>query len=261
MAVIDDIKTMRVQGAINIAEAGLRHLKKTSKKYGFSARFYEECRKLVEARPTAVPLFNVVEKIREEKSTKAIDDALLLIKGSKKRIADQRIFRKKSKVMTHCHSSEVVAFLKGNKNKIKKIYVTETRPRNQGIITAKELGRAGIPVIFIVDSAMGYYMQDTDAVIVGSDAIRKEGNVNKIGTLPMAITARAFGKKFYVVASKLKIDKRKKIEIEMRSPKEIADMKANILNPAFDITPWKYVTAVINEEGIMNPKRVLKGLR
>ena len=73
--------------------------------------------------------------------------------------------------------------------------------------------------------------------------------MNKIGTLPLAITAKEFRKKFYVAASSLKIDKRRKIEIEMRDPKEVlSGIKA--LNPAFDVTPWKYVTGVVTERGI-----------
>lgn len=252
MSVVNDIKRLKIQGAVNIAEAGLKHLKK----YINKSNFNKEAGKLIKARPTAVPLFNAINEVKKDRTKKKIDELLTLIKTSKKKIARQRLFKKKVTVMTHCHSSEVVALLKKNKSKIKKVYVTETRPRNQGLLTLKDL--RGIRVVFIVDSACGYYMKDTDAVLVGSDALRKEGNVNKIGTLPLAITASAFNKPFYVVASKLKIDKRKKIEIEMRDPKEVSKIKTKILNPAFDITPWRYVTAIITEDGIKKPAQLVR---
>jgi translation initiation factor 2B subunit (eIF-2B alpha/beta/delta family) len=149
--------------------------------------------------------------------------------------------------------------LKKNKSKVKKIYVTETRPKNQGLLTVNDL-KGVMPVTFIVDSACGHYMKDTDMVILGSDALRPSGIINKIGTLPLAITAKEFGKPVYVVASTLKVDKRKSFEIEMRDSSEIhksiKDMK--ILNPAFDETSYRYISKIITEKGILKPREILK---
>ena len=174
--------------------------------------------------------------------------------------------------MTHCHSGEALAFLKhyrlGHKRRIS-VIATETRPLEQGIKTAKELARDKIPVTFILDSAIGLFMKDVDMVVVGADALRREGVVNKIGTCPLAYAAKHNAKPFYVVANVLKLDKRKNFKIEERPAEEIyrkittaRNLRGiKIRNPAFDITPWKYVTAVITDEGIMKPSQLLRRLK
>ena len=260
--IFQKIRSIEIQGAITIAEESLKYLKKYAKRHGFGLSFSNECDKLLKTRPTAVPLFNVISMVKKSKSVETIDELLFSIRGNRKKIAENgSAVLKKSIVMTHCHSIEVVALLKKNRNKIKSVIVTETRPKNQGLLTVKDL-RGVLPVTFIVDSACGYYMKDTDIVIVGSDAIRKEGIVNKIGTYLLAVAANEQGIPFYVAASTLKYDKRKKIEIEMRSPKEIGEIeRVKILNPAFDITPWRYITGVITEQGIKKPKEILMELR
>jgi ribose 1,5-bisphosphate isomerase len=116
----------------------------------------------------------------------------------------------------------------------------------------------------IVDSAIEFFMKDVDIVIVGTDAIRKEGIVNKIGTYPLAVVAWEHKKPFYVVGSTLKLDKRKKLIIEERSPDEVyvEHMKTlEVRNPAFDVTPWKYVKRVVTEKGILTPGNVLRMLK
>ena len=164
--------------------------------------------------------------------------------------------------MTHCHSGLAVAVLKHAWAAGRKISViaTETEPKHQGVKTARELADAGIPVTLIADSAVSFYMPHVDYVLLGSDALRLEGNVNKIGSLNVALAAREFGKPYYVAASTLKLDGRKKLEIEMRSPHEVyRDMKGvKILNPAFDITPWKFVSRIITEKGVMTPGNLMK---
>ena len=168
--------------------------------------------------------------------------------------------------MTHCHSGEALSVIKQawkEKKKIK-VYATETRPKEQGIKTANELSKLGIPVILIIDSAIGFFIKDVDIVIVGSDAIRKEGFVNKIGTYPLALVAKKHNKPFYVVGNTLKLDKRKKLIIEERSPDEIYKEKIKTLeikNPAFDLIPWKYVKRIITEKGVMTPVNIKNMLK
>ena len=225
------IKKIEIQGAINIAEESLKYLRKYAKKHGFGSGFNKQCDKLLKTRPTAVPLFNVINMVKRSKSEKTINELLSLIKRSKEKIARQRLFKKKSVVMTHCHSSEVMSLLKKNRSRIKKIIVTETRPKYQGLLTAKELAGV-IPVTYIVDSAVMQFIKETDMMIVGSDSINKKGAVNKIGTHLMAIAAKEFNVPFYVVASTIKYDKRKKFVIEERNPNEICGLKnIRIRNP------------------------------
>lgn len=265
-SIIKRIKSLQIQGAKEIAVASLKYLKIFCRKNGFGKEFTAMAEKLERSRPTAVVLHNCLGIIKKEKRIEAIDSLLDILESSTDRIASNgsRIIKNNSTIMTHCHSSEALAVIKYAKKRGKNISViaTETEPRHQGIRTARELANSKIKVELIADSAAGYYMPLCSMVLVGADAIRKEGIVNKIGTNMMATEAEEQGKPLYVAASKLKFDKRKRIKIEMRPPSEIhRKMKGvEILNPAFDITPWSQVTAVITEGGVMKPKEILREL-
>ena len=165
----------------------------------------------------------------------------------------------------HCHSHDVVAILLEAKKQGKRfdVIVTETEPRRQGELTARDLLKAGIKVTYCVDSAIGYVMKSADRVLVGCDAILADGSiVNKIGTFPIAIVAQRFGVPFYVAGETLKFDTQTIAgipeKIEQRDPKEVIDPKkirgAKIINPAFDVTPADYVHSLITEKGIMKPE-------
>ena len=114
--IFQKIRSIEIQGAINIAEESLKYLKRYAKKHGFSSGFNKECTKLLKTRQTAVPLFNVINEVKKDRAMKRIDELLILIKEGKKNIARQRVLKKKSVVMTHCHSTEVVSLLKANRN-------------------------------------------------------------------------------------------------------------------------------------------------
>jgi len=156
--------------------------------------------------------------------------------------------------------------------------VDETRPRCQGArLTAWELEQEGIPYSLIVDNAAGYFMKrgEVDMVIVGADRIAANGDVaNKIGTYEKAVLAHENEIPFYVAAPRMTFDldceDGELIEIEERSPQEIVGMwgiddtgnpsriliaseGTSVRNPAFDVTPAKYVTAFITERGILRP--------
>jgi translation initiation factor 2B subunit (eIF-2B alpha/beta/delta family) len=147
------------------------------------------------------------------------------------------------------------------------VYACITEPLEQGLRTVKDLKKLKIAVTLIGDNAAGLFMKDTDIVIVGADALRKEGVVNKIGTSLLAFAAHQNKKPFYVVANSWKIDKRKIFEIEERSPAEINKkltyrIKDTIIrNPAFDITPWKFISYVVMENGMFRPSYILRKLK
>lgn len=265
--VVEDISSLKVQGAKQIAVVSLKFLKGFSKKNGFGPKFTTAMNKLEKARPTAVVLHNCLEILRKDKSTKTINKLLGQLTQATKNIGlkGSKVVKNKYKIMTHCHSGEALSVIKQAWKDGKKfeVYATETEPKHQGIITAKELHKLGIPVTIIEDPANGFFMKDMDIIIVGSDALRKEGVVNKIGTYPLALLAKTHKKKFYVVGNTFKIDNRKKITIEERSAKEVytnlRGLKGiKIRNPAFDTTPWKYVYRVINEKGIFTPTNALR---
>ena len=164
------------------------------------------------------------------------------------------------------------------------VWVDETRPRNQGMnLTAWELGQANIPHTIITDNAGGLLMQrgEVDLVIVGADRISIDGNVcNKIGTYLKALAAKTDKIPFYVAAPISTIDPRyhgenNLFDIECRDEDEILKVKgmdasnkltevrigySSAYNPAFDITPSKYISKIICEKGIYNPINIGEAL-
>lgn len=149
------------------------------------------------------------------------------------------------------------------------VYADETRPRLQGArLTTWELIEDGIPVTLITDGMSGSLMQagKVDLVIVGADRIAANGDTaNKIGTYNLALVAHAHQVPFYVAAPTSTLDlslaSGQDIPIEMRDPAEIYEVNGETLcangtqfyNPAFDVTPARYVTAIITERGIARP--------
>jgi methylthioribose-1-phosphate isomerase len=153
------------------------------------------------------------------------------------------------------------------------VYVDETRPRLQGArLTAWELEQLKIPYTLIVDNAAGHFMRigQVNIVLVGSDRTAANGDVaNKIGTYKLAVVARENGIPIYPVVPTSTIDLSlptgDHIPIEERGPEEvtglrwasdgspIAPVNARIANPAFDVTPHRYVTGIVTENGIAYP--------
>jgi ribose 1,5-bisphosphate isomerase len=265
---LKSIKNIEIQGAKEIAIESLKFLRKLAKEKGFRKDFSQASNKLKKIRPTAVVLHNCLEIIKKEKKIKTINKLLRKLNQTTKEIGKRGsgLIKNNYVIMTHCHSGETCAVIKQAWKEGKKItvYATETRPKGQGIKTAKELSKLGIPVVLIVDSAIGFFIKDVDIVIVGSDAFRIEGFVNKIGTYVLAIVAKKHNKPLYVVGNTLKLDKRKKLTIEERDPDEVYKERMKTLrirNPAFDLTPWKYVTRVVTEKGVMTPGNIKKMLR
>ena len=144
---------------------------------------------------------------------------------------------------------------------------TETRPLLQGArLTAYELMREGIPVTLITDSMAGFFLHrgEVSAVIVGADRIAANGDVaNKIGTYTLSVLAAEHGVPFYVAAPTTTVDMKlasgDEIPIEERGPEEVTHIKGvavapegvKVANPAFDVTPHMYVTALITERGVL----------
>ncbi len=179
--------------------------------------------------------------------------------------------------LTHCNAGGLataqwgtatapiyVAFSQGKKLHV---FADETRPLLQGArLTAWELQQVGVPVTLITDNMAATVMSQgrVQGVIVGTDRVAANGDVaNKIGTLGVAILAKEFGVPFYVAAPTSSIDMSLAsgdlIPIEERKPEEVtegfgkrtAPYGVQVYNPAFDVTPHRYVTALITEKGIV----------
>ncbi|MEM6528273.1 MAG: S-methyl-5-thioribose-1-phosphate isomerase [Chloroflexota bacterium] len=149
------------------------------------------------------------------------------------------------------------------------VLVDETRPRLQGArLTSWELKQENIPHKVIADSASGHYMrtQGVDLCVVGADRIAANGDTaNKIGTYNLAVVAKENGVPFYVAAPISTIDMDTttgdEIEIEERAPQEVTHVRdaqvtpdeVEVGNPAFDVTPHRYITAIITEHGVIYP--------
>ncbi len=149
------------------------------------------------------------------------------------------------------------------------VLLDETRPRLQGArLSAWELKQLGIPFHIIADNAAGHFMRtgQVDLVLVGADRVAANGDVaNKIGTYKLAVTARENGIPFYSVAPTSTIDLSiatgDDIPIEERDPAEVRTAFGHpivpddypALNPAFDVTPHRYLTGIVTENGIAYP--------
>ncbi len=149
------------------------------------------------------------------------------------------------------------------------MFADETRPVLQGArLTAFELMRAGVDVTLITDNMAGMVMSKgwIQAVIVGTDRVAANGDIaNKIGTYGVAVLAKAHGIPFYVACpmstidlatpagADIPIEERHEGEVTEGFGKRTAPRGVKVFNPAFDITPHDYVTAIITEEGIIRP--------
>ena len=287
------IKTLEVQGARNVAITAIKAIEEltTKSRAQNKTKFMNELSTarevLFSSRETEPLMRNAVRQIMHEveksKETKPKELTDLVhrvsskflqnLETSKERIAEigSKRIRSSSRILTHCHSSTVTYLLERAKKEGKRFEVicTETRPLFQGRITAKELLDLGIKTTMIVDSAVRFFMNKVDLVIVGADAITSEGNViNKIGTSLVALAANEARTPFYVISELLKFDPSTVYgdyeKIEERNPNEIwsdAPLKIEIRNPAFDITRRNFIHGIICEEGIISPHSVLEVVR
>jgi methylthioribose-1-phosphate isomerase len=183
------------------------------------------------------------------------------------------------RVLTHCNAGALATggigtalapiYLAAQQGRSVHVYADETRPLLQGSrLTAWELATAGIPVTVLADNMAASLMREgaVDLVIVGADRIAANGDVaNKIGTYPLALAARQHGIPFYVAAPWSTVDPRTAsgadITIEQRAPDELsaafgtqtAPAGVGIYNPAFDVTPAAFISAIVTDRGVARP--------
>jgi methylthioribose-1-phosphate isomerase len=189
-------------------------------------------------------------------------------------------------VLTHCNAGAlatcgqgtalgVIIAAQGQGKKIS-VIADETRPLLQGArLTTWELQKAGVPVKLITDNMAGHFMKagKINAVITGADRITANGDTaNKIGTYSIAVLAKENKIPFYIAAPVSTFDLTLKtgdeIPIEERNPEEVTHLQGiriapegvDALNPAFDVTPAKYITAIITDKGVIEPP-YLKNIR
>ena len=181
-----------------------------------------------------------------------------------------------ARLITHCNAGALATAGYGTalgvirsaarQGKVQRVYADETRPYLQGArLTAWELTRDGIPTTLIADNAAGHLIArgEVDMVVVGADRIAANGDVaNKIGTYTLAVLAREHGLPFYVAApvstidlgtpsgDAIPIEERPADEVTHHGGRRLAPAGVAVRNPAFDVTPHRFVTAIICERGV-----------
>ncbi|MFQ5933190.1 MAG: S-methyl-5-thioribose-1-phosphate isomerase [Dehalococcoidia bacterium] len=268
---------------------GSEEIRATSKEE-FMAKLNPVIEALASSRPTAVNIRwalermkTVVDKAEGTADIKGalLDEALTIQRQDEEanRLMGEygvELLQGATNVMTHCNAGALATAGYGTalgviraateKGRPLRVFATETRPFLQGSrLTAWELARDDIDVTVITDSMVGHFLKggEVDCVIVGADRIAANGDVaNKIGTYPIAVLAKENDIPFYVAAPvstiDLSISSGQEIPIEERSADEVvkfagvrvAPEGVSVANPAFDVTPHRYVSAIVTERGI-----------
>ena len=291
--IMRDIKAIKIQGARNVAVAGARVLmlvaqgSQAKSSRDFVSELRRVSREVVALRPTEPALrFGqelIVSRVASRKGIPvgelrkyAVSVCRHYVSETRKMLDviaqyGARLISDGDVVMTHCHSHCVVEIFRLAKRQGKdfSVIVTETRPLFQGKITARELLREKIPVVYCVDSASASLMKDATKVLVGADAVTAGGDVvNKIGTYQIAIEAREYKVPFIVACGTHKYDAKTAFgfpePIEERARAEVVGKGklsgAKVVNPAFDVTPKEYVYEIVTEAGVFSPETLVSVL-
>ena len=306
--VADAIRTMRVRGAPLIGVTAAYGLALAAQRDASDAALDSALKQLRATRPTAVNLAWALERMRKRLAPLPVAERAAAAWSEARRIADEdvelnaaigrhalplleREHRERGRpvnVLTHCNAGWVATvdwgtvtaplFMAHDQGIPVHVWVDETRPRNQGLLTAWELREHGVPHTLVADNAGGHLMQHgmVDLVLVGADRVTRRGDVcNKIGTYLKALAARDNGVPFYACVPSPTIDWTiedglEEIPIEERADDEVRYVRGlddaghyarvllapggtPVVNPAFDVTPHDLVTGIVTENGIARP--------
>ena len=304
--VADAIRSMQVRGAPLIGVAAAHGVALAMHDDSTDAHLKRTLAFLAATRPTAVnlawALARMRDKLQREKPVRRESTAWLEAQA----IADEDValneaigrhglalierehnaHKRPINILTHCNAGWIATvdwgtavapiYMAHERGIPVHVWVDETRPRNQGLLTAWELASHGVPHTYVADNAGGHLMQRklVDLVLVGADRVTRRGDVcNKIGTYLKALAARANDVPFYAAVPSPTIDWSiedavKEIPIEERSGDEVRWVKGvdrdgkpaqvaialegtPVANPAFDVTPAALVTGIITEKGVV----------
>lgn len=282
-----EIKALKIQGARKVAQAAVEAMALQAKESdaksldAFRSDLLVAADALANARPTEPMLQNSLRFLfaeMQKRKPKGVEEARKAIVAEEKVLLGKfeenagkisefgaKEIPKDARILIHCHSHTLMGILKRAQEmgKAPKVTCTETRPRMQGQISAKELAEAGVDVSLVVDSAVKSVMGKVDLVLAGADSVTSTGDlINKIGTAGIATIAKESDVRFFSCAELYKFDPLtiwgKMTEMEERDAKEVADPKkfkgVKIINWAFDRTDAKYITGYITEKGVVTPQ-------
>jgi S-methyl-5-thioribose-1-phosphate isomerase len=288
------IRTMVIRGAPAIGAAGAYGIALAAKN---GEDLQQAAELLSGTRPTANDLFFAIDHVLEaakasgkketgQAALKAAEDYADWSVNACREIGEHgaELIHDGARILTHCNAgwlacvdwgtalAPIYAAKRHGKNVF--VFADETRPRLQGAkLTSWELMNEGVPHAVIADNAAGHYLfrKEIQLVIVGADRIAANGDVvNKIGTYEKALAARDNGIPFYVAApsstvdlsrergESVPIEERGEDEVHMIGKERITPRGAKAKNPAFDVTPARYVSGIITEDGILKPSEILR---
>ena len=304
-AMADAIRGMRVRGAPLIGVAAAYGIALAVSRDPSDESISNASSLLRTTRPTAVNLAWGIGRMRERLAATKISERLVAAWNEAQAVADEDVAlnegigrhgllllereyaarKRPINILTHCNAGWMATvdwgtvtapiFMAHDRGLPVHVWVDETRPRNQGLLTAWEFRGHGVPHTLVTDNAGGHLMQRgmVDLVLVGADRVTRRGDVcNKIGTYLKAVAAKANNVPFYAAVPTPTIDwgiedALREIPIEERPEDEvrivrgldaegrfsevtIAPRGTPVANPAFDVTPAEFVTAIITEKGI-----------
>jgi ribose 1,5-bisphosphate isomerase len=296
---VEDVRIRQMRGGTIVTHAALMALRSAALKSTvsspktFLAEIEENSRYLTRIRAASIPLANGLRYVVSEiqKATESGSDVQELKKivaetttsfdkkldDSIKEIAEigARRLRNGDVIMTHSYSSSVIAILKRSHQLGKRlsVFVTETRPELEGRDVARELASNGIDTTLIIDSAVSHFIERSDKVLVGAEAVAANGAiVNKIGTATIAAVAHGARVRVYAAASTYKFSPEtmfgELIEIEERDTKYVIDdlelrksPNITVRNPAFDVTSPQDIDLIITERGVIPPQAAIMIVR
>ncbi|MCJ7450836.1 MAG: hypothetical protein MUP58_03805 [Candidatus Nanohaloarchaeota archaeon QJJ-9] len=266
---LEKIQNLEIQGATEIALESVKALERIDKEESTREDLEEAKEKILDTRPTEPALRNALNYAIE---TGRFEEVKKHLKNSRQEVAEKaaELIEDKENIYTHCHSTTVMEAIKENKNpETTKIHNTETRPLFQGRKTAKELAGVGFKVIHHVDAAAKYALNESEVMIIGSDAIDSKGNIyNKIGSEMIAELAEREKVPVFVLTDSWKFDPRtingEKVPIERRNSKEVwknPPGNVEIHNPAFERVDRSFIDRIVTETGIIQPEEAKERFR
>ena len=289
-AVVDAVKALAVRGAPAIGLAGAAAMALWAAHDRASCGVDQVAREVATARPTAVNLQWAVDRALSALRAEPGEDAADILFSLVKRMEEEdeatnraigghgaQLLGEGSRILTHCNAGSLATYYYGTalgvvyaaaaQGKIERVYADETRPVGQGArLTAWELASVGVPTTLICDGMAASLMAQgkVDAVLVGADRIARNGDTaNKIGTYGVAVLAREHGIPFYVCAPFSTIDSGLAdgagIVIEQRAASEVLQSPidgVDVWNPAFDVTPARFISKIVTEKGAFSPREL-----
>jgi ribose 1,5-bisphosphate isomerase len=299
LKVVDDMRIRQMRGGTVVTHAALNALRsaalktKATSSRQFLVELRENIKYLMRIRASSIPLSNSLRFVLLDVKQAADRGAYVKelqnvlansatqfdtkLEESIREIAEigARRIRDDDVIMTHSYSSSVIAILKRayQQHKRPRVFVTETRPELEGRDVARELAAEGIDVTLIIDSAVSHFIEDSDKVLIGAEAVAANGAiVNKIGTATIAAVAQRARVRVYAAASTYKFSPEtmlgELIEIEERDPSYVLGRSKvkklphfAVRNPAFDVTSPQDIDLIITERGVIPPQAAIMIVR